>query len=112
MNRFTRRAVNRNRRRDEFYMMKSRYNNPTTEWYVYIVQCADGTYYTGITTDLDRRLNEHNVCNKKGAKYTRTRRPVELIVYREVDSRSAALSLEAKVKKLPRARKIDYLKNI
>ena len=49
-----------------------------SNWTVYILTCADATLYTGVTTDLERRLKEHNDCDKKGAKYTRTRRPVSL----------------------------------
>ena len=73
-------------------------------WYTYIVQCADGTYYTGITTELSRRLNEHNNTNK-GAKYTKTRRPVELVFYSEYPSRSLAQREEWRIKKLSRVEK-------
>ena len=69
-------------------------------WYLYILECKDGTLYTGITTDIERRLYEHNN-TKRGAKYTATRRPVKLLGhYRVGNSRSAALSEECVVKKL------------
>lgn len=77
-------------------------------WYVYIVECCDFSYYTGITTDLDRRIKEHNESNK-GAKYTRSRRPVKLIAYCNVKSKSMALKLEYKVKSLKKKDKIAYL---
>jgi len=73
-------------------------------WYTYIVQCADGTYYTGITTGLSRRLNEHNNTNR-GAKYTKTRRPVELVFYCEYPNRSLAQREEFRIKKLSRVEK-------
>lgn len=73
------------------------------EYFVYILRCADGSLYTGITTDLARRIKAHN--EGKGAKYTRSHRPVTL-AYREVCSdKSAALKREAQIKKLPRAEK-------
>lgn len=69
-------------------------------WFVYIVECADESYYTGITTDLERRLNEHN--SGKGAKYTRSRRPCILVESRQMQDRSSALKLEAFIKRQPR----------
>ncbi|MCX5871172.1 MAG: GIY-YIG nuclease family protein [Deltaproteobacteria bacterium] len=68
-------------------------------WYVYIVRCSDNTLYTGITTDLSRRLLEHN-SGPKGARYTRSRRPVALVYCEQVASRSAATSRESHIKKL------------
>lgn len=73
-------------------------------WYLYILRCGDGTLYTGITTDVDKRLEQHR-CGK-GAKYTRGRGPLEL-VYREVcGNHSDALKREVDVKKLPRQEKL------
>jgi putative endonuclease len=73
-------------------------------WYVYIVHCRDKSLYTGITTDISRRLTEHNSTDK-GAKYTRPRRPVSL-VYQEVAlTRAAAASREYQIKKLTTAAK-------
>jgi putative endonuclease len=74
-------------------------------YYLYILKCADGTLYTGITTDLKRRIGEHND-GKIGAKYTRTRRPVEVIYSKRFKDRSLASIAEAVMKKLSRAEKI------
>mgnify|MGYP003642746190 CR=1 FL=1 len=73
--------------------------------YVYIVECADGTYYTGYTTSVERRLNEHNYSFKRGAKYTRSRRPVTLIHQETYPTRSQALKREHAIKKLSRKKK-------
>jgi len=69
-------------------------------WSVYIVKCCDATLYTGITTDIVRRLHEHNHL-KKGAKYTRARRPVYLIYQETFCTRSSAARREAAIKKMP-----------
>jgi len=75
-----------------------------SEWCVYLLHCNDGTYYTGITNDIERRLTEHNE-SVRAARYTRSRRPV-VLVYREVcESRSAAARREWEIRKLPRAAK-------
>ena len=70
-------------------------------YYVYIVKCADDTLYTGITTALERRVEEHNGLDKldKGAKYTRVRRPVCLVFSEEYPDRSAASKREYQIKK-------------
>lgn len=73
------------------------------KWKVYILCCSDGTYYTGITTDIDRRLEEHNT--GKGAKYTRSRTPVQLEEYKLFKDRSDATKEELRIKKLTRAKK-------
>jgi putative endonuclease len=71
---------------------------------VYLLRCSDGTYYTGVTTDIDRRVSEHNT-SEKGAKYTKPRRPV-VLVYREAAlSRSEAQKREYVLRNLPRAEK-------
>jgi len=67
-------------------------------YHVYIVKCADDTLYTGIATQLDRRIEEHN-SSEKGAKYTRIRRPVELVYSEEYPDRSAASKREYEIKK-------------
>ena len=67
-------------------------------YYVYIVKCADNTLYTGIATQLDRRVEEHN-SSDKGAKYTRVRRPVELVYSEEYPDRSSASKREYEIKK-------------
>ena len=71
--------------------------------YVYILECADGTYYTGYTTDVERRVAEHDA--GEGAKYTRGRMPVELVHVEEFETRSAAMSREYEIKSLSRGRK-------
>ena len=73
-------------------------------WHVYIVRCSDGTLYTGIARDLEKRIAEHN-SEAGGARYTRPRRPVELVYSEEAPSRSAALKKEYEIKRLPRAGK-------
>lgn len=73
-------------------------------WRVYMVACADGSLYTGITTDLVRRLAEHNSV-RGGARYTRPRRPVRLVYSERAASRSAAAKREYRIKQLPAAGK-------
>jgi putative endonuclease len=70
------------------------------KYYVYIVKCADGTYYTGKTNDLPRRLLQHNGELINGAKYTRTRRPVELVFYEECLSNRYACQREWEIKQM------------
>lgn len=77
---------------------------PALSWFVYLLRCADGTLYAGITTDLDRRLAAHNA--GVGARYTRARRPVELIHAEPAADRAEASRREAAIKKLPRAAKL------
>ena len=72
-------------------------------WYFYVLQCKDSSLYTGITTDVNRRIQEHN--SKKGAKYTRSRVPVRLVYSRQMKDRSTASKLEASFKKLSRENK-------
>ena len=76
-------------------------------WYVYILECSDGTLYTGITTDLDKRLKTHN--NGKGAKYTKTRLPVALKASFEAEDRSQASKEEYRIKQLTRKQKLDLI---
>jgi len=77
----------------------------TDHWYAYIVCCADNTLYTGVTTDIQRRIVEHNHDNKLGARYTRSRRPVHLVYSEEVSSRAEACAREHAIKKLSRVNK-------
>ena len=78
-------------------------------WWVYILRCGDGTLYTGIATDVERRFREH--ADGRGAKYTRGRGPLTL-VYREAQSdKGAALRREAAIKRLPRAEKLALIAN-
>jgi len=71
--------------------------------YIYIVECCDGTLYTGYTNDLGKRIKAHN--EKKGAKYTRGRTPVALKYYEEYECKNAAMKREAEVKKLTKIKK-------
>lgn len=75
---------------------------------LYLLRCNDGTLYTGITVDLERRVNEHNTSDK-GAKYTRSRRPCEIVYYEQLESKSAALKREIAIKKMPKATKETLL---
>jgi len=75
-------------------------------WYVYMLACADGTLYTGITTDPARRVAEHNGNGALGARYTRSRRPVELVYVEAAANRADATRREAAIKRLDRARKL------
>lgn len=76
----------------------------TRTWFCYLLQCADGTLYAGITNDLVRRVAAHN--QGAGAKYTRSRRPVRLVYSEPHVSRAAAARREAQLRKLPRAAKL------
>ncbi|MGB2630505.1 MAG: GIY-YIG nuclease family protein [Candidatus Omnitrophota bacterium] len=76
-------------------------------WFVYIVQCSDGSLYTGITKDTVRRIKEHNI--KKGGSYTRARLPVRLVYKEEHPTRSKALKREAQLKKFKRQGKIALI---
>jgi len=79
------------------------------DWYVYIVKCSDNSLYTGITVDLERRVEEHNTSNK-GAKYTKSRRPVHLVYSETQHDRSSASKRESAIKKLSRSEKLILLK--
>lgn len=76
--------------------------------FVYIVRCKDGSLYTGYTTNVKERLITHN--SGKGAKYTRSRLPVNLVYYKRVDSKSMGLRLEARIKKLTKKEKEALVK--
>ncbi|MFH2109154.1 MAG: GIY-YIG nuclease family protein [Patescibacteria group bacterium] len=73
--------------------------------YIYLVRCVDNSLYCGQTTDLSRRVNEHNFDGKKSAKYTKGRRPVVLVHSEEFATFSEALKRELKIKRLPKAKK-------
>ena len=77
--------------------------------YVYVIECDDETYYTGYTTDVQRRVEEHN--NGNGAKYTRGRTPVELVYTEQYNTRSAAMSREYEIKQLSRTEKERLVQN-
>lgn len=77
--------------------------------YTYILKCSDGSLYTGWTNDLDRRVREHNA--GKGAKYTKSRRPVILAYYEAFDSKQEAMKREYAIKHLKRKEKLELLEN-
>jgi putative endonuclease len=87
-------------------------HRPIMTYSLYILRCADGTYYTGITTDVTRRIGEHNGRSRCGAKYTASRRPVTLVYEDNFPSRSTALKEELRVKKLTRAQKQDLISGL
>ena len=76
-------------------------------WYLYIVECRDGTFYTGITDDISRRMQQHS--SGKGAKYTRGRGPVVLRYQEECGTHSQALRREIEIKKLTRMEKLKLI---
>ncbi len=82
-------------------------SEPSQPWFVYLLECADGTLYTGCTPYLDRRIQAHNA--GRGAKYTRARRPVRLVYHESLPSRSAALRREAELKSFTRAEKLRII---
>lgn len=73
-------------------------------WYVYIVECNDSTLYTGISNNVEKRIETHN--KKKGAKYTKTRTPVKLVYQQSFETKSLASKEECRIKKLTRNQKI------
>ena len=79
-----------------------------TAWTVYSLRCADGTLYTGIAPDVEKRLQKHN--EGKGAKYTRGRTPVELVYREEHPNRAEASKREYQIKQLSRAEKLELIK--
>ncbi|TNV83607.1 hypothetical protein FGO68_gene3852 [Halteria grandinella] len=80
-------------------------------WHVYLLRCNDGSFYCGICTNLERRVKEHNT-SLKGAKYTRARRPVELVWHRDdMANRSVASKEEYRIKHLTRLQKVALIKS-
>ena len=77
------------------------------EWKLYILRCCDGSLYTGITTDVEKRIDVHN--SGKGAKYTRSRRPVELVYSEHCADHSAALKRELEIKAMTREEKLKMI---
>ncbi len=75
--------------------------------YAYIIECADGTLYTGWTNDLEKRLKAHN--DGKGSKYTRARLPVKLVYFEELESPNEAMSREWHIKRLTREQKLTLI---
>jgi putative endonuclease len=79
-------------------------------WYLYIIRCFDNSLYTGITTDVPRRINEHN--QKTASNYTRTRTPVKLVYQESHLTRSFALKREAQIKRWTRGKKLELIKGL
>lgn len=79
-------------------------------WYVYLLRCGSGALYTGITTDVSRRLEEHREGKGKGAKYLRGKEPLRLVFEKSVGTKSLALIVEGRIKKLSKARKEALIK--
>lgn len=82
--------------------------SPIGSWYTYLLKCGDGTYYCGITNDVERRIAMHE--DGRGAKYTRGRGPLLLVMLESYDSKSAALKREVRIKRLSRAQKIAMVR--
>lgn len=81
-------------------------------WSVYIIRCSDGSFYTGISTDVARRLEEHSSGSPKSAKYLRGRSPLELIYTEEIGSQSEATIEERRIKQLTKAQKVKLVDNV
>ncbi len=79
------------------------------EWYLYLIRCRDGSLYTGITIDIERRFAEHQ--SGKGSKYLRGRCPLTLVFKEKVGSKNQALAVENKIKKLTKAQKEEVIKD-
>jgi putative endonuclease len=75
-------------------------------WCLYLLECADGSYYAGITNDLENRIKAHN--DGLGAKYTRGRGPVKLLAQKDFENRSEASKAESAIKKLPKSQKLGF----
>ena len=80
-------------------------NNKMNNWFLYLIRCRHGRLYTGITTDVLRRFEEHKSHDKKGSKYLRGKSPLKLVMKKRIGNKSLALKIEAKVKKLSKAKK-------
>ena len=80
-------------------------NNKVNNWFLYLIRCKHGRLYTGITTDVERRFEEHKSSNKKGSKYLRGKAPLKLVMKKKIGSKSLALKIEAKVKRLSKIKK-------
>ena len=75
------------------------------QWSVYVVRCSDGALYTGIATDVHRRISEHAKTNGKGAKYLRGKQPLQLVLVKVIGSKGLALRVESEIKKLSKVEK-------
>ena len=90
-------------------VLKKKTSSPFPEdpWHVYLLECADGTFYCGVSKDLRRRLEQHNGDLPGGAKYTAGRRPVRVLASRLFGCKGDALRFEMKVKSCPRMEKLE-----
>jgi putative endonuclease len=79
------------------------------EWFLYLIRTRHGTLYTGITTDVDRRLAEHEGAGAKGSKYLRSRAPLQLVYRATIGSRALAQQVESQVKSLPKRKKEEIV---
>jgi len=80
-----------------------------TAWYLYLIKCGDGSIYTGITTNVERRFEEHSSSGKKAARYLRGRGPLKLVFKEQVGDKGSALKLEYRIKQLPRSQKQELI---
>lgn len=80
------------------------------DWYVYLVRCADASLYCGVSTNVEKRVDTHNF-SSRGAKYTRSRRPVTLVYSKKVGTKSAALKEEYRIKKMSKINKEEMIAN-
>ena len=87
-------------------------NKNDAVWFVYLLSCSDKTLYCGITKNLEQRLEMHNGLRQGGAKYTRGRRPVELMAHTQVATKREALLLEIRIKKMPKSQKISFVQRL
>lgn len=85
--------------------------NGDSQWYVYILRCGNEALYTGVTTDVARRLAEHGRTGRAGARFTRAFGPVALIYQCRAGSKRLAYRIEYRIKQLPRGRKIEVVEN-
>ncbi|MDH5369381.1 MAG: GIY-YIG nuclease family protein [Gammaproteobacteria bacterium] len=86
-------------------------NNKPADWFVYILECNDKTLYTGITNNIEKRIEQHN-SGKEAAKYTRVRRPVKCVYKETHKNRSEATKREFEIKKLSRGEKLKLIKSM
>ena len=82
-----------------------------SNWYLYLIRCRDGSFYTGISTDVARRFAQHQEKGGAGSKYLKSRGPLTLVFKKKLGSNSLALKVERKVKKLSKARKEELIRD-
>jgi len=89
-------------------LQQKAYNMET--WFLYLIRCKDNSLYTGITTDVKRRFQEHQGNDRKGSKYLRGKAPLTLVLKKKIGDKSLTSKIEAKVKKLPKFKKELFVK--